>query len=231
MIRAVLLLVASVSVLPVCGWEFGTVNSGDMFVYDVCDYRTIDATLGKVRDCYELEMRIIDRAQSSLGPVWIYQITMSSLDFTINDIILIDDGFNIRPFDSRYVSESISHTIFWMNHHARIISFDPILGESVPSTSLLFDDYGIVVSDFASFDDFTEYQITFTGDKLSGILWIRDGGDDDVSLPTRASFFTEKASRDVLLFTFELKSITDSTWARSARLGELSISVASADSK
>ena len=210
MIRMILLLAASVSVMPVYGWEFGAVNSGDMFVYDVCDYNAIDVTSGKVRDCYTLEMSMIGRVQSSLGPVWISQVTMSNPDFTINDIILIDDGFNIRPFDSRYVSDSLSNTVFWMNHHARIVSLDPTLGMYVPSTSILFDEYGIVVNDFVSSDDFTEYRIAFTGEQISGILWIRD----DVSLPTKASFFTVKTSGDVLLFTFELKSITDSTWGR-----------------
>ena len=195
-------------VQPADGWEFGAFESGDLFVYDVCDYSTIDPLLGSIRDCYVLELSVIDRVASSFGPVWIIHVIMAADDYDIYDIILVDDAFNIYPFDSRYASESLSSTIFWINHYARITYFDSVIGELIDTKSPFFEQSEIIVNDFTSFDNYVIYDVSFDGDRVSGNMQIRN----DVYLPVGASIFSVREFGDSQLFTFELISITDSSW-------------------
>lgn len=201
-------------------WEFGSFQPGDLFVYDVCDDTTKDEYIGTFRPCYSLELLIVDRARTGFGPAWIVQADMTSSEeddsWTASDVVLIDDSFNIHGYSERYVSSSLASTIFWINHDAKIRSFDPQLGGTVPHTSPYFDDSGVIVQDRITHDDYTEYMLDFSGDRMHGTLKIHD----DVPLPSMASVFvTGKAENnsyddDARMFWFELVSMTarSSSW-------------------
>lgn len=207
--RAIILLLF---VLPMCtsayAWEFGIFDSGEIFVYDICDYTTMDHGIGTARGCYILEMQIIEPAESSFGPVWIAHVSMSTEDYTINDIILIDDSFNVYSFHDSYISASLSNTLFWMNNHAGITYLDLSLGDSIPATPGFFEEHDVLISDFNAFDDFTEYEVSFSGDYISGEIWVRD----DATFPDRASIFSVGYIEDKQLFTIQLVSTVNPSY-------------------
>jgi len=184
------------------GWEFGEFQKGDVFVYNVCDYITVDRTTKTQTKCYALTINIIEQVNVSFGTAWIAQVSIINDETSWNDVILIDDGFNIYSFENKYVSSSLSNTVFWLTHDAHIQSIDTVIGNTVSSTLPAFGKTDIMVGDFESFDDYTAYDLVFSGNNISGVVVIRD----DTYLPSKASVFAEKRTGKIPLFSFELKS-------------------------
>ncbi|MCE9651723.1 MAG: hypothetical protein K8Q89_01475 [Nitrosarchaeum sp.] len=184
------------------GWEFGEFQKGDVFVYNVCDYITVDRTTKTQTKCYDLTINIIEQVNVSFGTAWIAQVSIINDETSWNDVILIDDGFNIYSFENKYVSSSLSNTVFWLTHDAHIQSIDTVIGNTMSSTLPAFGKTDIMVGDFESFDDYTTYDLVFSGNNISGVVVIRD----DTYLPSKASVFAEKRTGKIPLFSFELKS-------------------------
>ncbi len=218
------------------GWEFGGFVPGDVYVYDICDYRTINRDISRLHLCYTLQLLILDTGISGSNTVWIAQtiITNSSsigsdisLDYTqshiqndvldhmmdnmpgdigdigdmMGDIILIDDTtYDVRSLSSRYVADTLSNTLFWIYHDARISSLDPRLGDDIPANHLYSP---VIIDEYTEFD-IAEFRVSFDGELISGHLQFQD----DIGLPVSGVMYIPQTIQDRQLFTFDLVSLT-----------------------
>ena len=118
-------LIVSFTVSDVYAWDFGYFSAEDYFLYDVCDYITLDSYTAVSSKCYELEMTVLHSVLMDSGNVWIIHVTFDGK----NDIILVDDSFKIKSIYHKYISTSLHNTVFWLYHHAKIYLFEPVIGK------------------------------------------------------------------------------------------------------
>jgi len=197
-IFAITLFYFAYSTIPSAyAWSFGDFVYGDTFSYDVCDYTTLDPYTAVSSKCYELSLVVLDKVEMDNGSVWLIHVTFDGK----KDIIFIDESFKVKSTYHKYIATSLSNTIFWMNSHAKIQSFDYVIGSIASTIPSRYSDVNIILSDFVESDYYTKYLLSwFTINESQ--LWIRE----DIPLPISAAVFSELyAGNDTpYAFTFNL---------------------------
>ena len=194
-------------------WEFGEFVPGDVYVYDICDYYTINRDTARLQLCYTMELAILAKGTSGSNDVSIAQssITNSSAvgsltsDYSIpdmqNDLVLIDDTtYEIRSVSSRYAADTIHNTLFWIYHKAYVSSIDAELGDEISVNKLYAP---AIIDQHTEFFDGSEFRVSFNGDLVSGYLQFQD----DIGLPVSGEMYIPQITRDKELFTFDLVSL------------------------
>jgi len=195
----ILLLFATISLtIPsVYAWNFGDFVYGDTMIYDVCDYTTLDPYTAVSSKCYELSLVVLDKVDMDNGYLWLVHVTFDGK----KDILLIDESFKVKSIYHKYIATSLSNTIFWMNNHIGIKSFDYTIGSIASTIPSRYHNVDVIVSDFIEYDNYTEYMLSWFVTDENQIL-VRD----DVPLPVEAVVFSEiHAGHDIpYAFTFNL---------------------------
>ena len=215
----VLAIIFSISIVYTCtyqnadAWEFGGFLPGDVYVYDICDYYTINRDTARLQLCYTMELSILVKGISGSSDVYIAQtsITNSSAIGSItssyniqnmqNDLVLIDDNtYEIRSISSRYAADTIHNTLFWIYHKAYVSSINSELGDEISVNKLYMP---AIVDQRTELFDGSEFRVSFNNNLVSGYLLFQD----DIGLPVSGEMYIPQITRDKELFTFDLVSL------------------------
>jgi len=198
-------------VIPsVYAWSFGDFMDGDTFVYDICDYTTLDPYTAVSSKCYTIHMTFLNNVETDSSHIWLIHVTFDGK----KDIILVDESFKIKSIYHKYIATSLDNTLFWMSNHGKIKSFDYTIGDIAGTIPSRYSDVDVIVSDFVKSNNYTKYLLSWFISNENQ-LWIRD----DIPLPVEAVVFSEShiGNDTPYAFTFSLvESNKPNTYAESS---------------
>ena len=176
-------------------WLFGTIQKGDIFVYDICDHISIDRNTMSSSNCHTITITVLDRVISSHGDVFLLNTIINNSNSITYDILELDaNSLNIYGnTGSNYHAQTLKHTVFWLHETARIKHIDLQISQDVIGEHVS----GVI----------TEYKdniakIDLQGSLHKGTVHI----NKNIGLPIYGDIQSANTRTERDLFTFELIS-------------------------
>ena len=190
-------------------WNFGEgLSEGDVFLYDICDWRFWDSYTGEYARCYSISLRIENKISMNNNTFYLFHgITKDHTG--VNDRLFLVDSeqYNVKSIfhkDADYAN-SLQNTIFWQSGWGKSISTEygaqTILLEYNNAGSALILSDTIIAENRAA-------QYTATHDSFeSSHLTI----NDYLPFPISSDIFTygDTIQTTRHLFSFELQNYTN----------------------